>query len=76
MVQSTAEAMTNDELIAKLDRRAHAQRKLAEGHRRLAEFDEEIRDALIAFRAAGGVDESAEPGGQSDGTGSDETATA
>ena len=58
--------MTADELIEKLGRRADAQRQLATHLRRLAKFDEEIRDALVRFRAAGGVDESAPPGGHRD----------
>lgn len=58
MVQSIPQ-----DLIDKLDRRAHAQRKLASSLRQMAAFDEEIRDALVRFYAAGGIMERVEPGG-------------
>lgn len=49
-------------LIAKFDQRALAERRVADSLRKLALFDEEIRDALARFYADGGV---LEPGGQS-----------
>ncbi len=57
MVQSIPQ-----DLIDKLDRRAHAERKLAQTLRRHAEWDEEIRDAIVRFYAAGGITEQSQGG--------------
>lgn len=54
------------DILDKLHRRAVAQRKVAQSIRRLADFDDEIHEAIERFYANGGTD-SAQPGGHSDG---------
>ena len=53
MVAPSAEQATS--LVDKLRRRADAHKRMSENHRRLAQFDHEVADDIIAFFRTLGV---------------------